>query len=101
MPSDRIKVRVASDLAPLMPRFLANRRNEVPQLEAALAQRDNATLRRIAHGMKGVGGGYGFDEITRLGAEIERCAEAGISESARPFVIALKHYLECVDVVFE
>ena len=94
-------VRVASDLAPLMPRFLANRRSEVSQLEAALAQQDNATLRRIAHGMKGVGGGYGFDEITRLGAEIERCAEAGISESARPFVTALKRYLECVDVVFE
>ena len=77
IPARRICVRVASELEPLIPRFLANRRTEIATLEQAVESRDAETLRRIAHGLKGVGGGYGFDEITLIGAQIEGYAKAG------------------------
>ena len=35
-----------------------------------------ADIRIIGHSMKGAGGGYGFDEITTLGAQIEDAALA-------------------------
>lgn len=99
--SRRICVRVASELQPLIPRFLANRRTEIASLERAVESRDAETLRRIAHGLKGVGGGYGFDEITRIGAQIEGYAKAGNDEAARPLIHALKRYLEDVEVSFD
>lgn len=97
----RICVRVASELQPLIPRFLANRRTEIASLERAVERRDAETLRRIGHCLKGVGGGYGFDEITRIGAQIEGYAKEGNGEAARPLIDALKRYLENVEVRFE
>lgn len=101
MQTPRIRVRVASELQPLIPRFLANRRTDLDSLERAVASRDAETLRRIGHGLKGVGGGYGFDELTRIGAQIEGCAKAGDDASTRDLVIALKRYLDRVEVSFD
>lgn len=101
MQDHRVNVRVASELRPLIPRFLANRRTEIESLEQALERGDAETLRRIGHCLKGVGGGYGFDEITRIGAKIEQHAKSGDGNSARSFVLALKRYLEDVEVCFE
>lgn len=100
-PSRRICVRVASELEPLIPRFLANRHTEIASLEQAVESRDAETLRRIAHGLKGAGGGYGFDEITRIGAQLEGCAKAGDDQGARPLIHALKRYLDDVEVRFD
>lgn len=97
----RIRVQVASELRPLIPRFLANRRTDLDSLEQAVASRDAETLRRIGHGLKGVGGGYGFDELTRIGAQIEGCAKAGDDASTRDLVVALKRYLDRVEVSFD
>jgi HPt (histidine-containing phosphotransfer) domain-containing protein len=77
MQTARHRVQVAGELRDLIPRFLANRRVEIDQLRAAIARNDLEAARRIGHGLKGVGGGYGFDEISRIGAEIERGARAG------------------------
>ena len=101
LPPRRISVRVASELQPLIPRFLANRRTEVPLLEQAVECEDSETLRRIGHGLKGAGGGYGFDEITRIGAQLETTAKVGNCEAARRLVSALKRYLDDIEVSFE
>jgi HPt (histidine-containing phosphotransfer) domain-containing protein len=93
------RVQVSDELRDLIPRFLANRRLEVRQLGDAIARRDLEAARRIGHVLKGVGGGYGFDEITRLGTAIEKCARAGgagLEELARE----LAEYLESVDITY-
>jgi len=92
-------VRIPAELRELLPRFLASRRGEVAQLRAAAAGGDFDTARRIGHVLKGVGGGYGFDEITRLGGEIERRAARG--EEIGGLVEALGAYLDSVTVTFE
>ncbi len=95
----RHSVRVAGELRDLIPRFLANRRSELARLRQAAAQGDLGEARRIGHVLKGAGGGYGFDEITRIGAEIERHAAAG--EDVRALVEELGEYLELVEITFE
>jgi HPt (histidine-containing phosphotransfer) domain-containing protein len=95
----RYSVRVSGELRELIPTFLANRRAEIGRLREAAAKGDFEQARRIGHVLKGAGGGYGFDEITRLGAEIERHAARG--EDVRGAVEALAEYLELVEVTFE
>lgn len=101
MAPDRLTVHVATELQHLIPRFLAHRRNEVAQLHAALARADTDAVRRIGHGMKGVGSGYGFDEVTRLGAQIEQHAKAGDTEELAHLIDELARYLDRVEVVFD
>ncbi|MFO1361765.1 MAG: Hpt domain-containing protein [Burkholderiales bacterium] len=99
MESARRTVAVAGELRDLIPRFLANRRLEVAQLGAAAARGDFEAARRIGHTLKGVGGGYGFDEITRLGAAIESSARNGGGEVAA-LARELADYLDRVEITF-
>ena len=99
MRSARHSVHVAGELRDLIPRFLANRRVEVEQLRAAIARSDRDAARRIGHGLKGVGGGYGFDEISRIGGEIERSARAGGDELAA-LARELADYLDGVEIIY-
>jgi HPt (histidine-containing phosphotransfer) domain-containing protein len=92
-------VRVSAELRDLIPRFLQNRSADVAALEAAIARGDFAAARRTGHSLKGAGGGYGFHEITRLGAEIEACASAGGAGLER-LARELADYLASVDIVF-
>jgi HPt (histidine-containing phosphotransfer) domain-containing protein len=100
MSAVRCSVQVSGELRDLIPRFLANRRLDVEQLDAALRRGDLDAVRSIGHTLRGAGGGYGFDEITRLGAEIEARAkvrEPGLSALVRE----LADYLDGVDVVYD
>jgi HPt (histidine-containing phosphotransfer) domain-containing protein len=97
--AERHCVRVSAELRELMPRFLANRSADVAALEAAIARGDLAAARRIGHTLKGAGGGYGFAEITRLGAEIEACASAG-GAGLQALARELAAYLAAVDITY-
>jgi HPt (histidine-containing phosphotransfer) domain-containing protein len=99
METVRHRVEVSGELRDLIPRFLANRRVEVGQLGDAIARRDFEAARRIGHGLKGVGGGYGFAQITRLGAGIEQCARAG-GAGLEALARELAEYLENVDIIY-
>ena len=71
---DKIIVAVDKEIAGLVPRFLANRAADVEKIRGALARSDFEAIRVTAHGLKGVGGGYGFPEISEMGAAIEAAA---------------------------
>jgi HPt (histidine-containing phosphotransfer) domain-containing protein len=101
MISVRPCVRVSDDLRELIPRFLAHRRRELDELRAALACADLETVRRLGHGLKGVGGGYGFDEVTRIGAELERAGREGRLPAAEALVRELAEYLDTVEIRYE
>ena len=94
METARHSVQVADELRDLIPRFLANRRSEVERLRDAIARGDLEAARRIGHGLKGVGGGYGFDEISRIGAALARGHD--LATLARE----LADYLDGVEIVY-
>ena len=95
----RHSVRISGELRDLIPRFLENRKSELGGLHEAVERGDFKEVRRIGHVLKGAGGGYGFDEITRLGGEIERLAVRG--EDVGGLVDALAEYLAGVEITFE
>jgi HPt (histidine-containing phosphotransfer) domain-containing protein len=95
----RHNVRISGELRDLIPRFLENRKSELGRLRKAVGCGDFEEVRRIGHVLKGAGGGYGFDEITRIGAELERHAARG--EDIRGLIEELAEYLELVVVTFD
>lgn len=69
-------------------------------MHEALAQQDFETTARIAHGMKGAGGMYGFDQLATMAATIEDAAKARTRSPIETALNALAAYLESVHVVF-
>jgi HPt (histidine-containing phosphotransfer) domain-containing protein len=99
--SERITAHVDADLRDLIPGFLANRARDVVNMRAALTAGQLDSIRIAGHSMKGVGGGYGFDGITEIGAAIEKAALAGDLEAVGTAVDRLADYLDRVEVVFD
>lgn len=67
---------------------------DLPQRLAALEQAANAAvwdeLIRLAHQLKGAGGGYGFDPITENARVLEAAAKAADAEAVRQAIEALR-----------
>jgi CheY-like chemotaxis protein/HPt (histidine-containing phosphotransfer) domain-containing protein len=59
------------DLAHLIEKFMAYLPATVESLIDAAKQQDWDTLKEKAHELKGLGGGYGYPEITQLAAKLE------------------------------
>lgn len=91
---------VESSLEDLIPRYLQNRVEDAAAIRAAVTAGDMGTAQTLGHGMKGSGGGYGFDHITEYGGRIERSAVAGDAEDVLAVTGLLETYLATVEVVF-
>ncbi|MDQ3261323.1 MAG: Hpt domain-containing protein [Pseudomonadota bacterium] len=94
----KVIVEVDSDLADLVPKFLANRQKDLLQIGEAIDRADNSALLIIGHNMKGVGGGYGFGEITELGKRIEAAAKRGDQVELRQQLTQYKEYLANLEI---
>lgn len=101
MSADRIIVTIDKDLEDLIPGFLENRRKDVRSLTDALSAGKVETLKSIGHSLKGVGGGYGFHELSTIGAEIEKIAKAGATDGIHELLNKMSDYLDKIEIVFE
>jgi HPt (histidine-containing phosphotransfer) domain-containing protein len=98
--TEKIQVEVSRDLEPLMPRFLDRRRQEIDTFRAQLAAGNFEALRIGGHSLKGSGGGYGFAELSRIGAAIEAAAKAANAPVIETALQEYADYLARVEVVF-
>ncbi len=98
---DAILVRTAAELEPIIPEFLADWKTEAGDMREALEKREFDTIRKLGHNMKGTGGACGFDEITRLGRDLEEGAKEKDSETIRTRLDAFEFFLKHVTVVYE
>ncbi len=96
----QIPVDIDADLADLVPGYLANRKADVERVRLGLTQADWSGIGRIAHGLKGSGGGYGFDSISVIGAEMETAARVEDRGEVSRLVNLLEDYLARVRPVF-
>jgi len=99
--ADPIVVRANPKLADLIPGFLQNRRQDVAAILEALDQNQFAIVENLGHGMKGAGGSWGFQDITDIGAALERSAENADNEGSRKWVNELSRYLDRVEIVYD
>jgi PAS domain S-box-containing protein len=97
----RVRVRVDSGLAELVPGFLENRRRDVEAIAAALALADYETVRILGHNMKGSGAGYGLNRISEIGASLEQAAGRREPEEIRARAAELARYLDNLHVEYE
>jgi HPt (histidine-containing phosphotransfer) domain-containing protein len=96
--SEKLIIAVDAQIAALVPRFLSNRAADVGNIRAALAGADFEAIRVAAHGMKGSGGGYGFAEISRLGAALEAAARQRDAAAVAALAASLEDYLGRIEV---
>ncbi len=100
MSDEKIIVQVDPDLEDLIPGFLENRNMDVEKLRSALDDNDFENLRSIGHSIKGVGGGYGFDQMSVLGADIESAAKESNATEIREIINQLNDYLQHVEIEY-
>ena len=100
MSDNRIVVQVDEDLEDLVPGFLENRQQDLEKLRSAVNENDFENLRSIGHSIKGVGGGYGFNLMSELGAAIEIAAKENNADTVRDKIEQLDDYLKRVDVEY-
>lgn len=97
---DAIPLRLDGRLRTLVPRFLSNCGRDLVRLRTALAGGDLAAARAIGHSLRGVGGSYGFGEITRIGGAIEESSMRGDAAGVSGLVAQLDDYLSRVQPDF-
>ena len=97
---DDLVVQVELDFEPLIPKFLAYRKEEVMAMREAVTRQDFEATGRIAHGMKGAGNIYGFSRIVAFASTIESASKTGSTASITTNLESLAIYLERVQVVF-
>ena len=96
-----IAIRLDAEMQGIVPKYLANRARDCDALRQHAASRAFADAKRLGHNMKGTGGGYGFEEISRLGARIEAAAAAGEADQLLALADDLARYLARVKPVYE
>ncbi|MDH4225879.1 MAG: Hpt domain-containing protein [Deltaproteobacteria bacterium] len=99
--AEKILVELDSDLRELIPEFLERRQHDLPVFRQALEAGDYETLRTMGHQMKGFGGGYGFTELTAIGAEIEQGAKARDSQAIAAHLSRLEEYMQHLEVRYK
>lgn len=83
----------------LVGQYLQNREGDIGKLQDALQRQDFETIRRTGHNMYGSGSAYGLDEISRIGADLEKAAELQNSVGAARLVEDLAVFLRTVEVM--
>lgn len=100
MSDEKIIVQVDEDLEDLIPGFLENRIQDIEKLRFELEQNNFVNVASIGHSIKGVGGGYGFDLMSELGAKIEIAGKESKVEAIQENIDQLDNYLKCVEVKY-
>jgi histidine phosphotransfer protein HptB len=100
MSGEKIIVQVDPDLEDLIPGFLENRNLDIEKLRSDLDRNDFENIRSIGHSIKGVGGGYGFNLMSELGANIEAAAKENNTDAIRENINRLDDYLKHVEVKY-
>ncbi|MEM9072081.1 MAG: response regulator [Myxococcota bacterium] len=82
------------DVEDLLEGFFRRRWADVTAVDEGLRAEDHEAVRRIGHGLKGVGGAYGFPALSNVGAALEQAAETGDVSQMKHHGAALAAALE-------
>ena len=95
-----IRIEIPVGFEDIVPGYLASRRREVSEMIELLGVAlDFERLADIGHNLKGTAQGYGFPDLTRLGAALEESAKQMNSAILRSKVSELGSYLDRVQLV--
>ena len=95
------RIEIDKDLKPIIPQFMENRKKDIKEIESYLKKNNYKEIEIIGHSMKGSGGGYGFEEITKIGEKIEKAAKNENKEKIASQIEYLNTYLKEIEVVYK
>ncbi|RII27686.1 MAG: Hpt domain-containing protein [Geobacter sp.] len=98
--SDRIVVQVDAEIQEAIPFFLELRKKNIAEIMTALNDKDYDQVKRLGHNIKGSGGSYGFDEVSRIGLDLETAALEQNDNAMRNLTGELEDYLARVEIVY-
>jgi HPt (histidine-containing phosphotransfer) domain-containing protein len=91
-------INVPKELRELIPGFMERRKKDVGELRTALTEGNFQKMKDIGHKLKGNSSGYGFDYMSRIGAEIEKEAKVGNNVELQNWINQLEVYLGSVEI---
>jgi len=94
------RVVVSPELREMIPLFLDEMHSFCRSMEEALDSEDFASIQGLSHKIKGAGGSYGFQYISRLGESIENAAVRKEKNDIRNRLGELIQYLDKVEVSY-
>ena len=83
-----------SEIAELVPQYLAACQSQVVDLQRAIDRGDLDLVARHAHNLRGSGSSFGFPPITELGVRLEHALSARDLNQLKRDAAALQRYLE-------
>jgi len=78
----------------LIGKYLGNRKDDIGKLTLALADSDFETIRVTGHNLYGSGAAYGLDQISWLGANFEKAADARNAPEIERLISELTDFLD-------
>ena len=97
---DEVVVYVNSDLQELIPGYLEYQQKELEMIRNLLIEGNLVEIQKHGHTMRGSGAGYGCDEITNIGMEIEEAAKNGNKKAIEWWCDNLDQYLSVITVKY-
>jgi len=99
--SDKIIVKIDSDLEEIIPMFIDNRHKDLKELDECLSSNDLSSIEVIAHKLAGNAGSYGFMDLSKIGANLEMACKEKNQEKIEKFISEYKNFMAKLEVVFE
>lgn len=97
----KFRVVIDKDLKDIVPEYIENRKKDCEILENLIKESNFDEIQKIGHKMAGSGAGYGFDDISRIGKEIEINAMQKNMENIQKALEELKNYVYNLEIVYE
>ena len=89
------------DLESIVPTFLAGRKTDSERILNAIQIEDFETIRIIGHTLRGTGGGYGFNEISNIGTNLEKAAKEKNATDSRRISRRLQTYIVNLEIRYK
>ncbi|MCX5782710.1 MAG: Hpt domain-containing protein [Elusimicrobia bacterium] len=99
--TEKIIIKINKELQELIPKFLQNRKKDIENLQDALNKNDFEAIRIMGHTLQGVGGGYGFYQITALGEKISKAAKTKDIKSIENLISEFIDFMNNIRVEYE
>ena len=96
-----LHIKIDKTIEDLIPGYLDNRKKDIGLLKNALEQEDFETIKKLGHKLKGSGGGYGFDALSRMGQTLEISAKGQQNQKIKETINDLIEYLENISITYE
>lgn len=90
---DLYEIEVDPLLKDIVPWYLSEKKKDLSLMREALGLLKFDEVRLIAHSLKGSGGGYGFQRLSALGAELETAAQVRDSSAAVQHLDEIEKFL--------